>query len=236
MAFRKAAFPLHRRVTLLRRPVLAHASEGMHSPLLTLLTTKAEIALDRCARVGRPVRHRGDTIAVTSCDDDGGFDTLRHAVLIANPGDTIDLRSLACSTLTLQAGAIAIGLNDLTILGPGANKLTIDGNQAGRVFNHTNDGKLTLSNLTIAHGKVEGDKAYGGCIFSKGGRYARPQRRDLVLRHWTIRLLGRRNRYLRHPGSSIECDFPQTRRARWPARPTGPRPQAGGAFARQVPK
>ena len=149
-------------------PVLAHASEGMHSTLLTLLTTKPKSRSIAAPASAAPSVIAGDTIAVTSCDDDGGFDTLRHAVLIANPGDTIDLRGLACSTLTLQAGAIAIGLNDLTILGPGASKLAIDGNQAGRVFNHTNDGKLTLSNLTIAHGKVEGDKAYGGCIFSKG--------------------------------------------------------------------
>jgi len=149
-------------------PALTHASEVMHSPLLTLLTAKPKSRSIAAPASAAPSVIAGDTIAVTSCDDDGGFDTLRHAVLIANPGDTIDLRGLACSTLTLQAGAIAIGLNDLTILGPGASKLAIDGNQAGRVFNHTNDGKLTLSNLTIAHGKVEGDKAYGGCIFSKG--------------------------------------------------------------------
>jgi len=61
----------------------------------------------------------GITIPVSSCADDDGFDTLRHAVLIANPGDTVDLSALACSKITLQAGAIAVGAADLTIVGPG---------------------------------------------------------------------------------------------------------------------
>jgi len=158
-------------------PALATAAEVTHSPLLALLTTKPKSHSIARPASAAPSVIAGDTLAVTSCDDDGGFDTLRHAVLIANPGDTIDLRGLACSTLTLQAGAIGIGLNDLTILGPGANKLTIDGNQADRVFNHTNDGNLTLSHLTVAHGRVEADKAYGGCIYSKG---------DLTLEHTVV--------------------------------------------------
>ena len=108
--------------------------------------------------------------AVTSCLDDGGIDTLRHAVLVANDGDTIDLSALTCSKITL-ASAIATGLPNLTIVGPGADRLTIDGNQVDRVFVHspalTTD-TLTISNLTIAHGTVAAGTAYGGCIYSKG--------------------------------------------------------------------
>ena len=149
-------------------PALAHASEVTSSPLLDILSTKSKAA-SRPARAAAPRSViAGDTVAVTSCADDGGFDTLRHAVLVANPGDTIDLRGLACSKITLQAGAIAIGLNDLTILGPGAGKFTIDGGDAGRVFTHTSVGELTISHLTVAHGKIETDLAYGGCILSQG--------------------------------------------------------------------
>jgi len=52
----------------------------------------------------------------------------------AGEGDTIDLSELACSTITLTQGAIDLSvlgdhhINDLTIIGPGAAALTIDGN------------------------------------------------------------------------------------------------------------
>ena len=105
---------------------------------------------------------------VTSCADDGGFDTLRHAVTTADPSDTIDLTGLACSTITLQAGAIVVAVSDLTILGPGRNALTIDGNHAGRVFNHAGTGTLTLTDLTISNGTLAADKAEGGCIYAAG--------------------------------------------------------------------
>lgn len=107
-------------------------------------------------------------VVVTSCEDDGGFDTLRHAVLVANTGDTVNLSGLACSTITLQSGAIGVGLADLTILGPGAGKLTIDGAGADRVFKHFGAGTLAVNDLTVAHGTFAADKAYGGCIYSMG--------------------------------------------------------------------
>src|SRR5689334_11942081 len=72
--------------------------------------------------------------AVTSCDDGGGFDTLRHAVLIADPGGTIDMSGLQCSTITLVSGAIAVSVPDLTIKGPGQAALTVDAHGASRVF------------------------------------------------------------------------------------------------------
>ena len=59
---------------------------------------------------------------------------------------------------------------NLTITGPGAARLTIDGNHVDRVFLHTPSvtGTLTLSNVTVADGRTTADKAYGGCIYSKG--------------------------------------------------------------------
>lgn len=116
--------------------------------------------------------------AVTSCADDGGFDTLRHAVMVANDGDTIDLSALTCSKITLGS-ALATSLDNLTISGPGADKLTIDGNQAGRVFAHTptGTGTFTISNVTVANGKFTASQAYGGCILSLG---------DVVLRNAVV--------------------------------------------------
>jgi len=117
---------------------------------------------------GPPSSQLAGEIVVTSCADDDGFDTLRHAVLVANTGDTVNLSALPCSTITLQSGAIAVGLTDLTIVGPGPGKLTIDGANADRVFNHAGLGTLTLTDLTVTHGTWAADKAYGGCIYSKG--------------------------------------------------------------------
>jgi hypothetical protein len=105
--------------------------------------------------------------SVTSCADDGGSDTLRFAVLTADPGDTISLSGLNCSKITLQS-PITILLDDLTIEGPGPDKLTIDGSATDRVFLHTGKGTFGLTDITIANGKTTGDQAFGGCIYSKG--------------------------------------------------------------------
>lgn len=137
------------------------------SALKTLFGPGAR-ARDFSASIGLPNLTAGAVIPVTSCADDGGFDTLRHAVLTADSGDTIDLSGATCSKITLQSGAIAVSVEDLTIIGPGAQKLSIDGNNAGRVFNHVGLGELTLNELTVTHGKVTGEMAYGGCIISQG--------------------------------------------------------------------
>ncbi len=104
---------------------------------------------------------------VTSCADDGGSDTLRNAVLTANEGDTIDLTALPCSRITL-AGAINVDLDNLTIIGAGADALTIDANQAGRAFMHSGSGTLSLQYLTVSNGSITLPTALGGCIYSKG--------------------------------------------------------------------
>lgn len=104
--------------------------------------------------------------SVTNCADDGGSDTLRFAVQTANNGDTIKLSGLPCSKITLAA-EIEVDLDDLTIEGPGADKLTIDGGGVDRVFLHTGKGTFGLTDVTIANGKVEVDKAIGGCVYSK---------------------------------------------------------------------
>src|SRR5689334_21127068 len=65
------------------------------------------------------VGHAHAAAPVTSCLDDGGFDTLRHAVqTAANPSDTIDLSKLTCSKITLINGALSVGTQNLTITGP----------------------------------------------------------------------------------------------------------------------
>ena len=108
--------------------------------------------------------HVPTVLPVTSCADDGSPGTLRAVAAEVLDGDTIDLTSLTCSTITLTQGPIAIGLlgpnllKTITIDGPGPDALTISGNGTFAVFqlggpdSYRDPGTVTLSNLTVADG------------------------------------------------------------------------------------
>jgi hypothetical protein len=125
-------------------------------------------------RVRRDAPHPngGIVIPVTSCADDGSDGTLRHAVLVASNGDTVDMSSLTCSTITLADGSINVDVDDLDIVGPGASALTIDAAGASRVIRHAGAGEIGISNVTLAHGYYAAPPvpvAYGGgCLYSHG--------------------------------------------------------------------
>jgi len=112
---------------------------------------------------------------VTNCDDDnsnggqGPVGSLRHAVAQAASLDTIDMTGLDC-TITLQAGAIQIPQNTLTLTGPGVDHLTIAATPGDRVLNNTNIGSLFISGLTVTLGSIHlaTGNAFGGCIYSSG--------------------------------------------------------------------
>ena len=106
------------------------------------------------------------THQVISCDDDGGSGSLRAVIAGASSGDTVDLRALFC-IITLT-GPITIPQDQLTLVGFDRFKLTIDGNQAGRVFHHTGAGTLHLQRMSITGGYQAGQEAAGGCIHSLG--------------------------------------------------------------------
>ena len=107
------------------------------------------------------------TRTVTTCADDGSAGSLRSVMGSADDGDVIDMSQLACSTITLAGGAIDFDVDNLTLQGPGQNALTIDGNDAGRVFTiYSSSGTISINDLTIAHGFKGGAYATGGCIYS----------------------------------------------------------------------
>ena len=97
--------------------------------------------------------------------------TLREAINFANTDlgayDEITFApSLTASgpvTITLNGTALAI-TNSMTIAGPGANQLIIDGNNTSRIFdlNGTPSSDVTISGLTLQHGYSTGAK--GGAI------------------------------------------------------------------------
>ena len=111
------------------------------------------------------------TLTVTSCADDNGAGTLRSIISGAGEGDGIDASTLTCGTITLTQGAIPVYQNDLTITGPGAKALAVDGAGADRVFTHYGRGTLVLQGLTVRNGLavVTGYHVTGGaCVISNG--------------------------------------------------------------------
>jgi len=111
------------------------------------------------------------TLTVTSCADDNGAGTLRSVVTGAGEGDTVDASTLTCGAIVLAQGAIPVYQNDLTIAGPGAKALAVDGAGLDRVFVHYGYGTLDLQNLTVRNGLavVAGYHVTGGaCVISNG--------------------------------------------------------------------
>ena len=113
------------------------------------------------------------TRAVNACGD-GGTDTLREAVAIADDGDTIDLTHLplGCSTITLESGAIVVTTPHLSIQGPGPSDLTIDAAGASGVF--STKYSLEIRDVAITGGFADDG---GGCVYAGA---------DLVLSRTTI--------------------------------------------------
>lgn len=110
-------------------------------------------------------------LSVTNALDDGSNGSLRWAVDQANSlvgADTITFDPIIFSTpqkITLTAGQFE--LTDVaitTITGPGADLLSISGNDASRVFLVNTGAMADLSGLTI----MEGEDDNGGGVFNSG--------------------------------------------------------------------
>lgn len=113
-----------------------------------------------------------NTVVVTNCEDSGAG-SLRDIAVAAVDGETIDLTQLGCSTISLTTGAIQIGSRDISILGPGRDRLTIDAAQGepgefGNVLFDIGGGWLVVDGVTISGGRKYGTDQHitGGCIYS----------------------------------------------------------------------
>src|SRR6516162_10388197 len=83
---------------------------------------------------------------------DSGPGSLRDTIASAASGDTIAFsQALAGGTITLTSGQLDIAKN-LEIHGLGAQKLTISGNFASRVFDVSGGVTVTIDGLTVADG------------------------------------------------------------------------------------
>jgi len=157
---------------LLWYPALASAEPAASGADRAAPVPAATAHADALARVLSGAAPQGNTFVVQSCND-AGNGSLRSAVAAAQSGDTIDLTQLACARITLTTGQIAIGVDSLTLNGPGADQLSIDGgaasNHVNRVINHTGTGTLSINGLTVTNAKYRSSTMpVGGCIHSLG--------------------------------------------------------------------
>jgi len=113
---------------------------------------------------------------VDSCSEanagSGTTGSLRYAAANAQDGDIIDMTMLTCSTISLQTGAITLAQRNITLDGPGMDKLNITGTQQqDRIINRPGPiiplgGILAINNLSISYGTNKTLYAAGGCIYS----------------------------------------------------------------------
>jgi len=104
------------------------------------------------------------TIAVTNTND-SGVGSLRQALANANDGDTIHFG--ITGTITLTTGELLVD-KSVTISGPSAASLTVDGNAASRVFHVSSGVTATIAGLTITNGTGWADALIntGGGIYN----------------------------------------------------------------------
>ncbi|WP_395680727.1 choice-of-anchor Q domain-containing protein [Dokdonella sp.] len=115
---------------------------------------------------------------VNTCDEtnagSGTTGSLRYAAANAISGDTIDMSTLTCSTISLTTGAVTFAQANITLNGPGKNALTIESSDDRVLYHVTTSsptGTLYVNDLTVANGYLHpglGTTARGGCIFSYG--------------------------------------------------------------------
>ena len=106
-------------------------------------------------------------IIVVTNTNDSGPGSLRQALVDANDGDAINFdASLNGQKITLTNGQLNVDKN-ITISGPGADYLAVDGNMQSRVF-YINPGKtVIISGLTIKNGNAANNP--GGGMYNDGG-------------------------------------------------------------------
>lgn len=93
-----------------------------------------------------------NTITVTNTNDSGPG-SLRQALADANDGDTIDFA--VTGTIGLTSGELLVN-KAITISGPGAENLAINGNAKSTVFHVAPGETVTISGLTIINGYTTG--------------------------------------------------------------------------------
>ncbi len=114
-------------------------------------------------------RRLPSTFTVNSVADDGSIGTLRWAVEQANYGssNTVAFDPAVFGTarsILLSEGSLLLSSGSITIDGPGAGLLTVEGKGIQRVFEVNAGVRASISGLTISGGS----STYGGGLFDRG--------------------------------------------------------------------
>jgi hypothetical protein len=107
-----------------------------------------------CAAMAGVQSARAATITVTNTNDSGPG-SLRQALADAYYGDTIDASGVS-GTILLTSGELQIFTDGITINGPGAGTLAVNGSGSSRVFENFALGYITISGFTITNGRSDG--------------------------------------------------------------------------------
>jgi hypothetical protein len=119
-----------------------------HLALVAVLLTALLVNPSGPAPFGAaPVRAAGPTVTNTN---DSGAGSLRQAILDATPGDTIDFQPGLAGKIALTSGLVIT--KTLTIAGPGAGTLAVDGGGGTLIFDIRASTAITVSGLTLQHG------------------------------------------------------------------------------------
>jgi hypothetical protein len=104
------------------------------------------------------------TITVINTNDSGPR-SLRQALAIANDGDTIMFA--VTGSIVLTSGELFVD-KSITISGPGADNLAVDGNASSRVFHIASGKTVSITDLTITNGIATGNRpaCEGGGIYN----------------------------------------------------------------------
>ena len=117
------------------------------------------------------------TMTVTSLADDGdgicdATCTLRDAVISAASGDQIVFsNSLTYPDAVYLGGQEILLYKSLSIVGPGADKLSIDGDNSSRLFELVANASVSFSGLTLTQGRVSGTGGAGPSSTAQGGAF-----------------------------------------------------------------
>ncbi|MBL8063100.1 MAG: S-layer homology domain-containing protein [Anaerolineales bacterium] len=114
-----------------------------------------------------PVRAAGLVVNTLTDENDGScIDadcSLRDAIAVASPGDSITFS--VTGTIILSMGELIVNKN-LTITGPGSGQLTLDGNNASRIFNMPISNPISntviISGMTMTKGYADPNMVCGG--------------------------------------------------------------------------
>ncbi|QDV40253.1 hypothetical protein Enr13x_00590 [Stieleria neptunia] len=158
-----------------------HATGSATTQLRFRVSTQANLSFDGAADDGEVEDYALATaIQVLQVDtldrlDDGnvspGNVSLREAIRMSNQQFGYDLitfsPALAGGTIVAIENGFTV-TDDVSIVGLGADQLTLSGNNQVRVFDLSSNADVTISDVTIADGRVIGSGRTGGGIRSLG--------------------------------------------------------------------